>query len=64
MAKLKNLSDIPSMSDNDLEKFWDERQPEEFEGWQEDDLKFKRPPKKLIQLQKYGLHRNRKLERY
>ena len=50
MAKLKNLSDIPSMSDNDLEKFWDEHQPEQFEGWQEDDLKFKRPPKKLIQL--------------
>jgi hypothetical protein len=50
MAKLKNLSDIPSMSDNDLEKFWDEHHPEEFEGWQEDDLKFKRPPKKLIQL--------------
>ena len=50
MAKLQNLSDIPSMSDNDLEKFWDEHQPEEFEGWQEDNLKFKRPPKKLIQL--------------
>jgi hypothetical protein len=50
MAKLKHVSDLPIRSDDDLEKFWDKHQPENFEGWQEDHLKFKRPPKKLIQL--------------
>jgi hypothetical protein len=50
MAKLMNVSNVPPMGDNELEKFWDEHQPEDFEGWQEGQLKFKRPPKKLIQL--------------
>ena len=50
MAKLKKLSTITSKSDEELEKFWDKHEPEEFEGWQEGNLKFKRPPKKLIQL--------------
>jgi hypothetical protein len=38
------------MSDDKLEEFWDNNQPEDFEGWWEGALKFKRPPKKLIQL--------------
>jgi hypothetical protein len=50
MNKPKRVSNIPSMNDDDLEKFWDEHEPEEFEGWQEGDLQFVRPPKKLIQL--------------
>ena len=50
MSKTKKLSDVPAMSDEALEKFWDEHEPEEFEGWEEGDLKLKRPPKKLIQL--------------
>ncbi len=50
MSKFKKLSDLPPMSDEDLGKFWDEHHPEEFGGWQEGDLKFNRPPKKLIQL--------------
>lgn len=50
MAKLKKISNISSKSDEELEKFWDKHEPEEFEGWQELNLKFKRPPKKLIQL--------------
>ena len=50
MAELKQVSDVPTMSDEDLEKFWDKHQPENLEGWQEGHLKFKRPPKKLIQL--------------
>ena len=50
MAKLKKLSIVPSKSDKELEKFWDKHEPEEFEGWQEGNLKFKRRPKKLIQL--------------
>ena len=50
MAKKKNISDVPPMSDEELEKFWDAHQPEDFKGWQEGQLKFKRPPKKLIQL--------------
>ena len=50
MSKLKNLSDLPPMNDEILEKFWDEHQPEDFGGWREGDLKFNRPPKKLMQL--------------
>jgi hypothetical protein len=50
MKKSKNVSDIPPMSDEDLEKFWDGNEPEDFEGWQEGTLKFKHPPKKLVQL--------------
>jgi len=50
MKKSKKVSDIPPMSDEDLEKFWDGNEPEDFEGWQEETLKFKRPPKKLVQL--------------
>ena len=50
MAKLKELSTLASKSDEELEKFWDRHEPEEFEGWQDGNLKFKRPPKKLIQL--------------
>ena len=50
MARFKKVTTIPSMSDEELEKFWDQSEPEDFEGWQEGRLKFKRPPKKLIQL--------------
>ena len=38
------------MSDEELEKLWENNQPEDFAGWQEGKLNFKRPPKKLIQL--------------
>jgi hypothetical protein len=50
MDKLKTVSNISSKSDEELEKFWDKHEPEEFEGWEEGNLNFKRPPKKLIQL--------------
>jgi hypothetical protein len=50
MDKLKNVSTSPSRGDEELEKFWDRHEPEDFEGWQEGQLNFKRPPKKLIQL--------------
>ena len=50
MERLKNVSDVSSRSDEELEKFWDKHEPEDFEGWQEGNLKFKRLPKKLIQL--------------
>jgi hypothetical protein len=50
MAKLKKVSNVSTKSDEELEKFWDKHEPEEFEGWGEGNLKFKRPPKKLIQL--------------
>ena len=49
MKKTTKASDIPHMNDEDLEKFWDDHEPEDFEGWQEGALRFKRPPKKLIQ---------------
>jgi hypothetical protein len=48
--KKKKISDIPQMDDKSLEKFWDNNQPEDFDGWEEVPLKFKRPPKKLVQL--------------
>ncbi len=50
MEKTEKLSDIPEMNDEDLAKFWDNNEPENFEGWQETNIKFTRPPKKLIQL--------------
>ncbi len=46
----KNVSDIPEMKDEELERFWNRNEPEDFEGWQDGTLKFTRPPKKLIQL--------------
>jgi hypothetical protein len=48
--KQKKISSIPAMEDEALGKFWEQHQPEEFDGWQEGSLRFKRPPKKLIQL--------------
>jgi hypothetical protein len=50
MKPSKKISDIPPMDDQELEKFWKKNEPEDFEGWQEGTLKFKRLPKKLIQL--------------
>jgi len=50
MKKTKKVSDIPPMNNENLEKFWDGNEPEDFEGWEEGTLKFTRPPKKLIQL--------------
>ncbi len=49
-VKKKKISDVPQMDDKSLEKFWDNNQPEDFDGWEEMSLKFKRPPKKLVQL--------------
>jgi hypothetical protein len=48
----KKLTDVPQMSDEELEEFWENNQPEEFAGWQEGELKFKRPPKKISDHQK------------
>lgn len=50
MKDSKKVSDIPLMNDENLEKFWDSSEPEDFEGWEEGTLKFTRPPKRLIQL--------------
>jgi len=33
------------MNDEELEKFWEKNEPEDFEDWQEGNLKFVRPPK-------------------
>lgn len=46
----KGISNVPPMDDEQLEKFWEVNEPEEFEGWEEGTLDFKRVPKKLIQL--------------
>jgi hypothetical protein len=50
MNSRKKLSDVPPMSDDQLAGFWEKHEPEEFDGWEEGNLDFKRPPKKLIQL--------------
>jgi hypothetical protein len=50
MDKLKKVSKISVKTDEELEKYWDKHEPEDFEGWQEGKLTFKRPSKKLIQL--------------
>ena len=46
----KEISDVPPMDDEQLGRFWEVNEPEEFEGWEEGTLEFKRVPKKLIQL--------------
>ena len=50
MCDSKKVSDIPVMKDEDLAKFWDNHEPEDFKGWKNGEIKFTRPPKKLIQL--------------
>jgi hypothetical protein len=50
MSSSKKVSDIPVMKDEDLAEFWEKNEPEDFEGWQTEEIKFTRPPKKLIQL--------------
>jgi len=50
MKNSKKVSAIPLMNDEKLAKFWDNNEPEDFEGWEEGTMKFTRPPKKLIQL--------------
>ena len=50
MKDSKKLSAVPPMNDHELEAFWEDNQPEDYEGWEEGTLTFARPPKKLIQL--------------
>jgi hypothetical protein len=50
MNKLKNLSKLPPMDDNELRAFREKNEPEEFSDWEKGDLDFRQPPKKLIQL--------------
>ena len=50
MATLKKISDVPVMNDEELAKFWESHEPEDFEEWKEGELLFTRLPKKLIQL--------------
>jgi hypothetical protein len=50
MRGSKKVTDIPAMKDDELAEFWESHEPEDFEGWQDGEIRFKRPPKKLIQL--------------
>lgn len=50
MNQKKSVKDIPSMNDKKLLEFWEKNEPEDFVDWEEGDLSFRRPPKKLIQL--------------
>ncbi len=45
------LSEIFRMGDEDLERFWEQNEPEDFEGWQEGMIRFTRPPGKSVRLQ-------------
>ena len=42
----KKLSQIPEFEDQELEKFWEKHEPEDFEGWKENDFKFQCPAQK------------------
>ena len=44
MKTSKKVSNIPPMDDEDLAKFWEKHEPEDFEGWGKGDLDFRRPP--------------------
>ncbi len=46
----KDVSEIPPMNDEELDRFWEAHGPEDFEGWTEGGLNFTRPAKRLIQL--------------
>jgi hypothetical protein len=46
----RNVAELPEMSDAQLEQFWDQHEPEDFEGLEEARLTFQRPPKKRIEL--------------
>jgi hypothetical protein len=50
MKKLKEIVGLPPMTDQELEAFWEKNEPEDFTGWREGELKFRRPPKRLMQL--------------
>ena len=50
MKRLKKVAGLLPMNDEALGAFWDENEPEDFEGWREGDMQFRRLPKKLIQL--------------
>ncbi len=50
MSNVNKVGDIPAMDDENLAEFWESREPEDFEGWQDGETRFARPKKKLIQL--------------
>jgi hypothetical protein len=50
MNARNKVENIPEMDDEKLAEFWEKYEPEDFEGWKEGELDFRRPPKKLIQL--------------
>lgn len=50
MTDSDKLSEIFCMEDEELEKFWDQNEPEDFEGWQEGKLRFTRPSRKSVRL--------------
>jgi len=43
------IPDLSAMTDEQLGDFWEEHEPESFDGWEESNLKFVRPRKKPIQ---------------
>ncbi|MDM8526334.1 hypothetical protein QUF80_23390 [Desulfococcaceae bacterium HSG8] len=49
MRHSDKLSEIFRMDDEELEKFWEQNDPEDFEGWEKGMLRFIRPHKKSVQ---------------
>jgi hypothetical protein len=50
MNARKKIENIPETDDQKLAEFWEKNEPEDFDGWKEGELDFRRPPKKLIRL--------------
>ncbi len=50
MTNKEKLPDMSRMSDEDLEAFWENHEPENFATLEESNIVFRRPAKKLIQL--------------
>ncbi len=50
IEKPKEITDIPAMNDDELATFWESHEPEEFDGWVNGEIKFKRPSRKRMQL--------------
>ena len=41
--------DMSAMTDDQLGDFWEQHEPEDFDGWEESSLRFARPRKKPVQ---------------
>lgn len=47
MKNTRTVKAIPAMNDDELGTFWETHEPEDFEGWEDGEIKFERPSGKL-----------------